>query len=90
MAENPGGIASVDQVAVVVRDLDGTMERYTNELGIGPWAVYTFSPDWIQGMTFRGKEQGYTMRLLALAQLGPVMYELIESRSRGRALTRSS
>lgn len=28
-------------------------------------------------MTFRGKEQGYKMKL-ALAQLGPVMYELIE------------
>lgn len=77
MAENPGGIAAVDQVAVVVRDLDRAMERYTNELGIGPWAVYTFSPDWIRAMTFRGREQGYSMKL-ALAQVGPVMYELIE------------
>jgi methylmalonyl-CoA/ethylmalonyl-CoA epimerase len=77
MSANAGGIGSIDQVAVVVRDLDRAMERYTNELGIGPWAVYTFSPDWIGGMTFRGKEQGYTMKL-AIAQLGPVMYELIE------------
>src|SRR5215208_4937492 len=77
MAANAGGIGSIDQVAVVVRDLDRAMERYTNDLGIGPWAVHTFSPDWIGGMTFRGKEQGYTMKL-ALAQLGPVMYELIE------------
>lgn len=77
MAENPGGIASVDQVAVVVRDLDRAMERYTSELGIGPWAVYTFSPDWIRDMTFRGREQGYTMKL-ALCDVGEVMYELIE------------
>ncbi len=77
MAENPAGVASIDQVAVVVRDLDRAMERYVNDLGIGPWTVYTFSPDWIQAMTFRGQEQGYTMKL-ALAQLGPVMYELIE------------
>ena len=76
-ANNAGGIGSIDQVAVVVRDLDRAMEHYTNDLGIGPWAVHTFSPDWIRGMTFRGKEQGYTMKL-ALAQLGPVMYELIE------------
>ena len=76
MVETSGGMKSVDQVAVVVRDIDTAMEHYTNELGIGPWAVYTFSPDWID-MTFRGKEQGYTMKL-ALAQLGPVMYELIE------------
>jgi methylmalonyl-CoA/ethylmalonyl-CoA epimerase len=77
VVENSGGMSSVDQVAVVVRDLDEAMEHYTNDLGIGPWAVYTFSPDWIKDMTFRGKEQGYTMKL-ALAQLGPVMYELIE------------
>jgi methylmalonyl-CoA/ethylmalonyl-CoA epimerase len=67
---------SVDQVAVVVRDIDRAMERYVEEVGIGPWTVYTFSPDWIR-MTFRGKEQGYTM-ILALAQLGGVMYELIQ------------
>ncbi len=77
VVENTGGMSSVDQVAVVVRDIDAAMEHYTNDLGIGPWAVYTFSPDWIKEMTFRGKEQGYTMKL-ALAQLGPVMYELIE------------
>lgn len=74
MAGNTFG--SVDQVAVVVRDIDRAMEKYTQEFGIGPWSVYTFSPDWIE-MTFRGKEQGYTM-ILGLAQLGDVMYELIQ------------
>ncbi|MBA2691603.1 MAG: VOC family protein [Rubrobacter sp.] len=68
---------TVDQVAVVVRDLDAAMERYVEEFGIGPWSVYTFSPDWIK-MTFRGKEQGYSMKL-ALADAGGMMYELIES-----------
>lgn len=68
---------SVDQVAVVVKDIDRAMERYVEELGIGPWSVYTFSPDWIQDMTFRGKEQGYSM-ILALTQVGDVMYELIQ------------
>lgn len=71
------GIRSIDQVAVVVRDLDASMKRYVEEFGIGPWNVYTFSPDWIQGMTFRGQEQGYVMKL-ALAQVGSMMYELIE------------
>ena len=36
-----------------------------------------FQPRLDKDMTFRGREQGYTMKL-ALAQLGPVMYELIE------------
>ena len=74
---SPVSIGSVDQVAVVVRDLDASMKRYVEEFGIGPWRVYAFSPDWIRQMTFRGREQGYTMKL-ALAQLGDVMYELIE------------
>ncbi|MBA4114991.1 MAG: VOC family protein [Rubrobacter sp.] len=77
MVGSPVGIRSIDQVAVVVRDLDESMERYMNEFGIGPWSVYTFSPDWIHGMTFRGKEQPYSMKL-ALTQVGDVMYELIE------------
>lgn len=77
MAGPTVSIGSIDQVAVVVRDLDASMERYVNEFGIGPWSVYTFSPDWIQGMTFRGREQGYVMKL-ALAQVGDMMYELIE------------
>ncbi|WP_166397576.1 VOC family protein [Rubrobacter marinus] len=77
MVGSAGGFASVDQVAVVVRDLDASMKRYVEEFGIGPWRVYTFSPDWIKGMTFRGEEQGYSMKL-ALADLGGMMYELIE------------
>ncbi len=53
------------------------MERYTNEFRFGPWAVYTFGPDWIRNMPFRGKEQGYAMRL-AICNVGRVQYELIE------------
>ena len=72
-----GPIKSVDQVAVVVRNLDEAMRRYSEELGIGPWNVYTFTPEWIREMTFRGREQPYSMKL-ALAQVGGMMYELIE------------
>ena len=48
MAANAGGIESIEHVAVVVRDLDRAMEHYTNDLGMGPWVVYTLSPDWIR------------------------------------------
>jgi catechol 2,3-dioxygenase-like lactoylglutathione lyase family enzyme len=72
-----GPIKSVDQVAVVVRDLDEAMRRYSEKLGIAPWSVYTFTSDWIRDMTFRGREQPYSMKL-ALAQVGDMMYELIE------------
>ena len=64
-----GPIKSVDQVAIVVRDLDEALRRYSENLGIAPWSVSTFSPDWIPNMTFRGREQPYSMKL-ALAHVG--------------------
>jgi catechol 2,3-dioxygenase-like lactoylglutathione lyase family enzyme len=70
-------MTSVDQVAVVVRDLDEAVRRYSETLGIAPWRVYTFTPDWVHDMTFRGREQPYSARL-ALGQIGDMMYELIE------------
>lgn len=74
----PTRIASIDQVAVVVRDLDAAMERYWTEHGIGPWDVYTYGPHRMPTMTYRGEERPYVMRL-ALAQVGPTQYELIET-----------
>jgi hypothetical protein len=68
---------SVDQVAVVVRDLDVAMRHYHEKIGIGPWRVYTFGPDRVRDMTFRGREQPYSMKL-ALADAGELSYELIE------------
>lgn len=74
----PTGIASIDQVAVVVRDLDAAMERYWTQHGIGPWDVYTYGPERMgDRMTYRGEQRPYVMRL-ALAFVGPTMYELIE------------
>ncbi len=77
MSQSSAGIGSIDQVAVVVRDLDAAMERYWTRLGIGPWDVYTYGPHRMSQMTFRGNEQPYVMKL-ALAFVGPTMYELIE------------
>ena len=69
---------SVDQVAVVVRDLDAAMRRYSDQLGVGPWDVYTYGPHRMHTMTLRGETRPYVMKL-ALAFIGTTMYELIES-----------
>lgn len=69
---------SVDQVAVVVRDLEAAMQRYVEQLDIGPWDVYTYGPQLLHTMTFRGENRPYVMKL-ALAFVGDTMYELIES-----------
>jgi catechol 2,3-dioxygenase-like lactoylglutathione lyase family enzyme len=78
MPASPTRIASIDQVAVVVRDLDAAMVRYWTQHGIGPWDVYTYGPQRLSVMTFRGESRPYVMKL-ALAFVGDTMYELIES-----------
>src|SRR5215210_2740527 len=78
MAANASAIGSIDHVGVLVRDLDRAMEHYTSDLGIGPWVVYTISPDWVRDMTVRGKKQGYVYKI-ALCQVGTMLYELMES-----------
>lgn len=78
MAGTASGMQSVDQIAVVVRDLDAAMRHYSDKLSIGPWDVYTYGPHRLHTMTFRGERRPYVMKL-ALAFVGPTMYELIES-----------
>jgi methylmalonyl-CoA/ethylmalonyl-CoA epimerase len=77
MALGKSGFAAVNQVAVVVRDLDAAMKHYVDDLGIGPWDVYTYGPRRLHTMTFRGEDRPYVMKL-ALAWIGGTMYELIE------------
>lgn len=68
---------SIDQVALVVRDLDASMRHSADALGIRSWEVHTFGPDWCPRMTFRGREQPYSMRM-AFGQVGATQYELIQ------------
>jgi len=70
-------LTHVNQIALVVRDLDASMRRYWEMLGIGPWRVYTYGPPLVKSMTYRGKLQDYRMRL-ALTQIGDLQLELIQ------------
>lgn len=65
------------QVALVIPDLAAAMRDYWERLGVGPWAIFTFGPTTVQSMTYRGRSQGYSMRL-AFARWGDVQIELIE------------
>ena len=70
-------LKSINQIALVVRDLDEAMRRYWNDLGVGPWRVYTYQAPLVKDMTYRGRRQDYRMRL-ALAPLSDVTIELIQ------------
>lgn len=73
-----GFIKSVDQVGIVVRDLDAAMALYSEDLGLGPWSVFTISPETCTGgMSFRDEQQPHSFAM-AICDVGTVTYELIQ------------
>ncbi len=67
----------INQVGLVVKDLQKSMEHYWNDFGIGPWEVFTFEHPLVQNMTIKGEPAQYRMKL-ALARMGKVTIELIQ------------
>ena len=74
----------IAQVAILVEDLDKTVENYWTMFGIGPWHFYTYGKPLVRQMTYRGQPADYQMRI-ALAQIGPLRIELIEAK-RGESI----
>lgn len=67
----------VAQLAIIVEDLDKTVESYWKLFGIGPWHFYTYGKPLVKHMTYHGEPSEYRMRI-ALSYLGPLRIELIE------------
>ena len=67
----------VAQVALVVKDLDKTVENYYKMFGIGPWHFYRYERPLLKHMSYHGKETEYSMRV-ALSYFGTTRVELIE------------
>jgi catechol 2,3-dioxygenase-like lactoylglutathione lyase family enzyme len=70
----------IAQVAILVKDLDKTVENYWAVFGIGPWNFYTYARPLVREMSYRGKPADYGMRL-ALSYIGPLRIELIEAKA---------
>ncbi len=67
----------IGQVALLVKDLDKTVEMYWKVFGIGPWHFYTYGKPLVKKMTYQGKPAEYKMRV-ALSYFGPMRVELIQ------------
>jgi methylmalonyl-CoA/ethylmalonyl-CoA epimerase len=67
----------VAQVAIVVRDLEATVEHYWNTFGIGPWHFYTYERPLVKQMSYHGQPANYSTHL-ALSYFGSMRIELIE------------
>ena len=59
----------VAKIAIVVDDLENTVERYHHLFGIGPWYFYTFGVPILRKMTRYGKPSSFRIRA-ALSSMG--------------------
>ena len=69
----------IAQVAILVEDLDKTVQNYWTLFGVGPWHFYTYGRPLVNEMTYHGKPADYKMRI-ALSYIGPLRIELIEAK----------
>jgi len=60
-----------------VKDLQQTVERYWDILGIGPWSIYTATPPELTDTVLRGRYTRFSMKL-AFAKVGSVILELVQ------------
>lgn len=65
------------QVAYVVEDLDAAVRHWADSLGVGPWSVYTMTPDLLSDTVYRGDRVDFGIRH-ALAWSGPLQIELVQ------------
>ncbi len=65
------------QLAYVVRDLDAAVRHWSDDLGIGPWRVWTMAPPTLTDMVYHGESVPFSFRH-ALATSGDLQFELIE------------
>jgi catechol 2,3-dioxygenase-like lactoylglutathione lyase family enzyme len=76
-AESPFLTPAFKQCALVVHDLDASVRRFVDQLGIGPWTGYRLGPPRLQEMLYAGESVEFTFRH-ALAWDGEMQFELIE------------
>nr|WP_294169623.1 VOC family protein [uncultured Sphingomonas sp.] len=71
-----GFLGKVVEIAIVTRDAQRTMEGLWLA-GIGPWRVYTFTPENTTNQTYRGEPSPFTLRV-CFAEVGDLVWELIQ------------
>lgn len=71
-------VKSITHVALVVKDLQKTMENYWSILGIGPWEVYQWEAPLVHDRKYHGKP-AWAREKIAIAQLGEIELELVQA-----------
>lgn len=78
---SPGPLSVVapgfHQVAFVVEDLEASVRHWADQLGVGPWNVWTMRPPALRDTVYHGAPADFGLRH-ALAWSGPVQVELVQ------------
>jgi len=72
-------VKEIHHLAVAVKDMQKSMENYWNILGIGPWMVFPWESPTVYDRKYYGKQSPSGRDRIALAQVGNVMLELVQS-----------
>lgn len=75
--ESPLLVPPIRQCAIVVRDLDEAVARWTDQLGLGPWTAYRLEGSRLKDMRYHGEPAEFSLRH-ALAWQGELQFELIQ------------
>jgi methylmalonyl-CoA/ethylmalonyl-CoA epimerase len=73
----PSTTPTITQIALVVRDLDTTMEAYRQAFGWEPWTVYEIPAEMHREAAFRGVPRPNGFRM-GMTTVGGLDFELIE------------
>lgn len=71
-------IKSINQIAILVKDLEVVAENYWKILGIGPWSIFKWEAPMVYGRIYHGKP-AWAREKIALAQVGDVQIELAQA-----------
>jgi methylmalonyl-CoA/ethylmalonyl-CoA epimerase len=71
-----GFLGNMIEVCFVTGDHRRTMAGLA-ALGIGPWRVYTFSPETVSEQTYMGEPAAYRIRV-CFAEIGNMVYEIMQ------------
>lgn len=69
--------SSIGQLGFVVENVDDMVRSYHQKFGIGEWKIYTYGPDILSLMTYKGEPTSYSSRI-ALGYFGTTRVELIQ------------
>lgn len=69
-------LGNIAEICIVTPDCKKTIEGYA-AMGIGPFTIYEFTEETVQGREWHGKAGDFTLRV-AFADVGNVTWEIIQ------------